>query len=250
MRRRGRAIFFGLLKVAVIGGAFASIAYPVNEYLKNSPRYLVQHIAVEGANLIPPQDVVDASGITSGDNLMSVDTAAVTDRVMRIQYIHTCAVRREYPDRIIIKISERHPNAMLLVDNNAWEIDDECVVLGGLNPLEAYEGPTITNLPDVTKANMEVGKRVDSAALLAALEVWKAFSTVPMSQTVELSEISAPSPDQISMILDGVGFEIIWGRSKFLTQARRLNTLWQKQGGRLPCRQSLSLQFDEDLVCR
>ena len=80
--------------------------------------------------------------------------------------------------------------------------------------------------------------------------MWKAFSTVPMSQTVKLSEISAPSPDQISMILDGVGYEIIWGRSDFLTQARRLDTLWQKQAGRLPCRQSLSLQFDADLVCR
>lgn len=249
-RRRGRAIFFGLLKVAVIGGAFASIAYPVNEYLKNSPRYLVQHIAVEGATLIPPTDVVNASGITSGDNLMSIDTAAVTDRVMKIPYVHTCDVRREYPDRVVIKISERHPGAMLLVDNKAWEIDDECVVLGELNPLEPYEGPTITNLPDVTKANMAIGKRLDSEALLAALEVWKAFSTVPMSQTVKLSEISAPSPDQISMILDGVGFEIIWGRSQFLTQARRLDTLWQKQAGRLPCRQSLSLQFDADLVCR
>ena len=228
--------------------AFASLAYPISQYVKNSPRYFVRTVSVEGTTLVTPQDVVNAAGITSGDNLLSVDTAAVVERVMKIPYVHDCKVRREYPDRVVITISERHPGAMILVDDRAYEIDEECVVLGPLNPLEPYEGPTITNLPGVDKP--KDGEHIDSPALLAAMNVWRAFSSVPVSQRVKLSEISAPSPDRISMILDGVPFEIVWGRSDFLKQAQRLDTLFEKMGGRLPCRQSLSLQFDEDLVCR
>lgn len=247
-RRRGRAIVFALIKIIVVGGTFASLAYGVAHYVIYSPRYLVTRVAVEGTNLIPAQDIVTAAGITSGDNLITLNTAEIAERVKKIPYVHTCEVQRSYPDRVIIKVSERHPGAMVLVNNHAFEIDDECVVLGPLNPLEPYAGPTVTSLPDITA--VEIGQRIDSPALLAALEVWKAFSTVPMSQQVKLSEIAASSPDHISMILDDIPFEIIWGRSDFLTQARRLDTLWQKEGGKLPCTQSLSLQFDADLVCR
>ncbi len=246
--RRGRAVTVALLKIVFVGGIFASLAYGVVHYVVNSPRYLVSRVSVVGANLVPAQDIVNASQITSGDNLMTLDTKAIVERVKMIPYIRVCNVQRAYPDRVVIEVSERHPGAMVLINNHAFEIDDECVVLGPLNALEPYEGPTITNLPDITAVT--VGQRIDSPSLMAALEVWKAFSTVPMGQQLKLSEISAPSPDHISMILDDVPFEIIWGRSDFLTQARRLDTLWQKQGGQLPCKVSLSLQFDADLVCR
>lgn len=246
--RRTRSFMFAFFKIVFVGGIFASLAYGVVHYVVNSPRYLVSRVSVVGANLVPAQDIVNASQITSGDNLMTLDTQAIVDRVKMIPYIRVCNVQRAYPDRVIIEVNERHPGAMVLINNHAFEIDDECVVLGPLNALEPYEGPTITSLPDITAVT--VGQRIDSPALMAALEVWKAFSTVPMSQQLKLSEIAAPSPDHISMILDDVPFEIIWGRSDFLTQARRLDTLWQKQGGQLPCKSSLSLQFDADLVCR
>lgn len=247
-QQRGRRFMVVVFKVLFVGGIFASLAYGVAHYVVNSPRYLVSRVSVVGANLVPAQDIVDASQITSGDNLMTLDTAAIVEQVKKIPYIRVCNVQRAYPDRVIIEVSERHPGAMVLINNHAFEIDDECVVLGPLNALEPYEGPTITNLPDITAVT--IGQRIESPALVSALEVWKAFSTVPMSQQLKLSEISAPSPDHISMILDDVPFEIIWGRSDFLTQARRLDTLWQRQGGQLPCKVSLSLQFDGDLVCR
>lgn len=247
-RRRGRAVVLTLMKILFVGWLFASAAYGIVHYIKSSPRYLVSRVSVVGTNLVPAQDVVNAAGITSGDNLMTLDTEAIQERVRKIPYIHTCNVQRSYPDRVVIEVSERHPGAMVMISNHAFEIDDECVVLGLLNPIEPYDGPTITNLPNVSAVT--IGQRIDSPALLAALEVWKAFTTVPMSQKLKLSELSAASPDHISMYLDGLPFEIIWGRSDFLTQARRLDTLWQRQGGILPCKQSLSLQFDTDLVCR
>lgn len=246
--KRGRVVLFFFLKLVFIGGIFASVAYGVVQYVKNSPRYFVSRVTVVGANLIPEQDIVNASGITSGENLLTIDTDAVAERVKMIPYVRVCNVRRSPPDRVIIEVNERHPGAMILVNNHAYEIDDECVVLGPLNPLEPYAGPTISNLPEITA--VVIGQRVDSPALVQALEVWKAFSTVPMSQQVKLSELSAQRPDHISMYLVGVPFEIIWGRSEYLTQARRLDTLWHSQNGQLPCKQSLSLQFDADLVCR
>jgi len=246
--RRGRVVLYTFLKLLIVGGLFASIAYGVVQYVIYSPRYLVSHVRVVGANLIPEQDIVNASGITSGDNLMTLDTDAISERVKKIPYVRVCKVQRAYPDRVIIEISERHPGAMVLVNNHAYEIDDECVVLGPLNPLEPYAGPTISNLPNITA--VVIGQRIDSPALLEALDVWRAFSTVPMSQQVKLSELSAQSPDHISMFLVGVPYEIIWGRAEVLTQARRLDTLWHSQNGQLPCKQSLSLQFDADLVCR
>lgn len=246
--RRTGAVLWLLTKVLVIGGAFASLAYGVAHYVTSSPRYLVKGVSVVGANLVPAQDILNASGITTGDNLMTLDTAEVARRVKQIPYIRVCEVSRSYPDRVIIEVNERHPGAMVLINNHAFEIDDECVVLGPLNPLEPYEGPTITNLPGITA--VMVGQKIESPALAAALEVWKAFTTVPLSREVSLSELSAPFPDHISMILDEAPFEIIWGRSDFLTQARRLDTLWHRLDGQLPCRTSLSLQFDADLVCR
>lgn len=246
--RRGRVVLVTFLKLVFVGGIFASIAYGVVQYVIYSPRYLVSRVTVVGANLIPEQDIVNASGVTSGDNLMLLDTEAVAERVKKIPYVRVCNVRRASPDRVIIEINERHPGAMILINNHAYEIDDECVVLGPLNPLEPYAGPTISNLPDLTA--VVIGQRIDSAALIQALEVWKAFSTVPLSQQVKLSELSAQSPDHISMFLVDVPFEIIWGRADYLMQARRLDTLWHNQNGQLPCKQSLSLQFDADLVCR
>jgi len=237
------------LRVAIGLLLIGGMAFAFSQYVNASPRFQVKFIRVDGTtDETRRQEVAAASGITSDMSLVGVETEFAAARVRALPYVRTCDIVREYPDIVIIRITERRPQAMVLVNNHAFEVDDDGMVLRELDPLHPYEGPLITNLPNT--AALIPGQFVGEPALKTAIEVWKAFQTVPLGQVAHLSELSAPSDTAISMFLEHVPFEIVWGRSDFITQAQRFDTLWRQQNGQLPCKESLDLRFDADLVCR
>lgn len=245
-RRRRFVVYFSavLLFFAVLGG----MAVAFTQYISESPRFLVKKIRVEGANVLREQTILAAAGITQDDNLLMSDIEAIRGRVEAIPYVRSCFAQRVYPDTVVIKVEEREAAAALLVNNHTFEIDDDGVVLRELDRQSSHVGPLITNVPGLSA--IEPGQHLTQPSLHGALALWEAFSLVPLSKELTVSEISAPEETLISVFFEELPFVTRWGRSDFLHQAQNLNILWQEKSGKLTCKEYLDLRFDDDLVCK
>lgn len=236
----------GILLFALVAGGMVR-AFSV--YVIESPRFQVKNIRVMGANFLKEEAVINAAGIHTGDNLLMSDSERIRSQVEKVPYVRRCEVQRVYPDMVIvIHVEERCPVATLLVNSRAFELDAEGMALRELELRDHPVGPLITNIPGVEV--VELGQKIDNPSLKAALQVWEAFQTDPLADELNMSEISAPSPNEIATYFDEVAFEVRWGRGDFKREARNFDILWHEKGGKMPCAEYLDLRFDDDVVCR
>ena len=234
----------GLLFFALFGG----FAYAITDYLIHSERFLVKTIRVEGAKVLSEEAIRAVAGVTRADNVFLCDAEAARVRVEAMPYVKRCAILRSYPDKVTIRVEERAAEATLLVNNHAFLLDAEAVVLREVDPLDPYVSPLITNVPDL--GFVEPGQCLTSAPLRQALDVWHAFASAPLSAELTLSEISAPAVGYISLYCDELPYEIRCGRGGLVRQFQYFEVLWQEKGGELPCVEYLDLRFDNSLVCK
>lgn len=245
-RRLRQSVFLVEAGLCVFGVAL--FVYAFYHFAVNSPRYRVQDIIVFGNAAVSTEEVVAATQITTADSLLFLDKAAVARRVAAIPYVASAEVQRELPSTLIVNLTERQAAATLLAGRRAFLIDHEGVVLKESDPDEPMLEPLITNVPDL--GVISAGIRLEEPAVQEALKLWEAYSQAPISSEVNLSEISAEGPMNLTMIWDEAPYEVRWGRSDYKKQAERLSILWEEKGGQLPCQEYLDLRFDQDLVCR
>jgi len=246
-RQRRLQFAWRMMKSAVILSILAGGAYAVTAYVAESPRFQVRNIRVEGAHTLRPEDIVTAAGVRNTDNLLFLDIAGIRNRVKALPYVKRCEVFRAYPDTALIRIEERSAKALLLAENHAFELDEDGIVLRELSAQLAAGFPSITNVPGI--AFPSEGQRLEAPALLAALKLWEALKNSPVMQELTISEISAESQDQLRVFFDELPFETIWGRSDFEAEVLRFSVLWREKKGQFPCKESLDMRYDADLVC-
>lgn len=248
VRRQRVRIFLAFMRAMFFVAVFGALAHGFVLYLIESPRLLVQEIEVNGNQLLGEDIIRAATGVDGATNLLLVKPNLVARYVAALPEVRTCRVRRDFPATLLVEIEERVPVVTLLVNNHAFTVDRDGVVLRALEQSSKFVGPLVTDVPNVSA--VEPGQRIHEPAFQEVLKLWEAFRAVPAGQTLVVSEITAPNPDEIRMFCEEVPFALVWGRSNYVEQTRRFDYLWRQEGGNLPCKFTLDLRFESDLVCR
>ena len=120
--------------------------------------FRVSNIEVTGADRYTTEEIVAASGIKDGDNLMFINRDAAAERIYtKLIYIGEVTVRRKLPNTVVIEISESGAVAVMETDSGLWLIDRNCRLLEacktqdaetyikveGLSAVKPLEGETI-----------------------------------------------------------------------------------------------------------
>jgi cell division protein FtsQ len=239
----GRAVE-AVLFLFVVG----SFVYFFVGYAQGSNQFAVRKIAIHGLSYLDEQTVLAQSGITADGNVFAVDEHSIAARVEALPFVERCEVRRVYPDTIALHVHERVPAASLHMGAHAYEIDRNGVVLREYAPTEMPIDPFVTYA--TTAMSVEIGQPLGVPAVDAALAVWDAFRVSPLYGRLEVSELVALRPDDVRMHCDSVPYEIRWGRGDYGELARRLEGLWAKFHGELPCLEYVDLRFEENVACK
>ncbi len=92
--------------------------------------FRVSNIEVSGADHYTESEIVEASGVKVGDNLMFVNREAVQNRLStELIYIGTVKVSRKLPNTVVIDVSESGTVASVNTDSGIWLIDKNCKLL-------------------------------------------------------------------------------------------------------------------------
>lgn len=70
-------------------------------------------IQITGASRVPQEEILTASGLSTGMSTLSIDLSSVAKGIEKHPWIETCTVKRILPDRVVISVTERKPVAVI-----------------------------------------------------------------------------------------------------------------------------------------
>ena len=85
-----------------------------------SPLAEVDRIEISGAGLVPTAAIEQAARIAPGAQLIDVDLAGVEQRVRALPGVATASVGRDWPNGIVITVTERLPVAAVAGPGSTW----------------------------------------------------------------------------------------------------------------------------------
>lgn len=124
--------------------------------------FRVSRVTVQGAALVPSDDIARASGVV-GQDLFDVDPAAVEARVIRLSGVRQAVVQKQWPRRVVVQVEERRPVAVWQVGGVGYLVDEDGVVL------DFSPDPNLITIVETDGArSLVAGDRLDGDAVMLA----------------------------------------------------------------------------------
>ena len=116
-----RAAFFALAAFGIVAG----VAWA----LFGSRLLVVQSVTVTGTHLVTPAQVLAAADVPAGTPLIGVNTAQVAQRVESIRQVASAAVSKDWPDHLVITVTERVPVVAVRMNDGGYDLVDPAGVI-------------------------------------------------------------------------------------------------------------------------
>jgi cell division protein FtsQ len=175
----------------------------------------VHSVVVTGTRLVPESEVVAVADIHSGTPLVRVNTTQIAERVLTIKQVLSVRVSTSWPDRVVIAVRERTSALAVALPGGGFDLIDG----HGVVVQSAATQPPGLPLYTTTAAVSSLPGAPDVAAAAAVL------GELPGSLRSSVTSVTVPSPDQVTLQLNG-GVTIVWGGTQdAVAKAKELTIL-------------------------
>lgn len=145
-RLRNRKILKGLIAGCAVVDGLLLLTF-VGLLLVYLPYFNLRDVEVVGNNRLSRAEVIEASAVESGMNLLTVDLGAIAARLRRHPWVRSASVYRRFPGQIILEIEERTPRAILAA-KKLYYVDDQAEFFTRLLPGDPVHLPLFTGVTD------------------------------------------------------------------------------------------------------
>ncbi len=214
-RKGGRGLWKGLFtKRFLVFGALlffvgAGIALSVWLYRASAKIFPVKEIVLYGNMHLSEGEVRTIACVKKGESLFSLSKRGIAEKLLKSPWIRDVAIRKDFPDRISVKIYEASPFAILEMKGKTFLIDE----MGRM--LEEMRG-AVPFLPVITADPYENHDNFLEALNLARIVKEKKIATE--KNRVEI--LAGKGPESISMVVDNLVIKI--GNGDYEQKLRRL----------------------------
>jgi len=144
LRRKLQFIGGAVMGVIVVGGggfswysgAFASTLASVEKNIFEATAragFAVRSLHIEGRARTPMADITQALGVAKNDPILHLSLDDMRERLKAVHSIREAAVERALPDALYVRIIEREPVALWQNQGTLSLVDDQGVVMQGLD---------------------------------------------------------------------------------------------------------------------
>ncbi|HEY0934433.1 MAG TPA: FtsQ-type POTRA domain-containing protein, partial [Trebonia sp.] len=203
---RWRAAFFVLAVLAVVTG--------VGWALLGNRLLVVRSVSVTGTRLVTQAQVLAAADVPLGTPLLSVDAGSVTRRVEAISQVASATVSRNWPDHLVITVTERVPVMAVRMAGGGYDLADPA----GVVVRYAKAKPAALPLLVISVAGRELRGNLaatTAAAVLAELQPSLARQVAKVSAAPV-----AAGTEQVTLSLRD-GKTVVWGSPGNAAQKNR-----------------------------
>jgi cell division septal protein FtsQ len=229
-------LFLEFLLIIIVLSAIAGVFY-----FFSSQYFAIQLISCEKNNFSCDQETEFFDDI-KGQNIFTVDTAKLKNKIKdRLMYVKNLEVKKQYPNKITIKINERQPQAALSQNNSLWYYVDE----SGFVFSQSYEAQ---DLPKINyknyNLNLFLGQQISNDTVLKTIEI----ASLLKNNFVPFKEIKLNSQSEIIVELDSELQAFMSSNREVQIQVESLQFILRlsKIEGRLPA--SIDLRYAKPVV--
>lgn len=130
--------------------------------------FKVSAVEVQGNTLYSAKQIIEASGIQTGDNLLTVNKAEIAGNIMaQLPYVEKVSVGRSMPDTIVLSVQESTVTFAVTTDTNTvWLINSQGKALERYNPDAQTEEITAEpeQAPETPEAPEEAPEETEQTA--------------------------------------------------------------------------------------
>jgi cell division septal protein FtsQ len=170
----------------------------VKEAFLNDERFQLKQITVHTEGLLTRDEIIAASGLQEGMNMLMISLRSVHDKVESLPQVKSAKVSRTYPGLVTLEVEQRQAVAWLECPQKL--LPAKARGLGCLLDAEGHVLPNFSQndtreqLPIITVEDPErlvPGQTVQSTQVLAALRLLRAHQESPINHSLELLRIDA-----------------------------------------------------------
>ncbi len=209
-------------------GLFSAGRIVVREAFTNNTRFQLQHVSVMTEGELSPSELIAASGLQTGVNMLDIGLVQVRERLEALPQVRHAKVTRGYPGLVFLEVEQRRPVAWLECPDQRLEakvagygclLDDSGVVLPSDDVTEARR-----KLPVIRVAKMKrliPGHVIEAPEVIHALQLLRAHEGSALAHSVKIRRIDASRGYALAAQYDAL-FTVIFPADEFEPQMRRL----------------------------
>ena len=202
------------------------------------PLLAVGTVRVDGAGMLPADQVREAAGIAEGTPLLRVDVDAAAARVAELPQVADAEVTRGWPRSVVITITERVPVAVVGEAGRRSLVDADGVLFD-----------SVTGEPPPGVVPLDVAETsADDPAFRAGLD---ALVALPRAVREQVASAAAASAEDVSLVLDD-GTVVRWGGADESEKKADVLTalMVQIEDGRLEPAETVDVSAPDAVVLR
>lgn len=186
---------------------------------------VVREVVVSGNFHTPKEDIVHQLGVERGMLLFEADLPAMRAAVEELPYVETAQVSRQWPDKLLVSVTERVPVAMINLEK-LYYVDRHGQVFKVVEPGDAVDFPVFTGLSaDFLRRNPERGRELLDLGL-QLLFLWQDDEACSRE---EVAEINLDDVMGLTVYTRRHVWQVVLGQGKMERKLRH----WQKVVGYL-----------------
>ncbi len=139
--------------------------------LERSSLFAIERIEQQGCKRLTLEVLCAYSGIGQGQNLLALESEAVSRRLESHSWIRRASVVKRFPRQLLLKLQEREPEAMIKIRKAMYYLDDEGVVFHRLSAGDRLDLPVITGLENYKGTLGRLGETREMRKVLSLLRV-------------------------------------------------------------------------------
>ena len=181
VRRSPRRLIKGILFLIVTCGLVALLVY--------SPIFTLQKLNVKGAVYLSEDEIAYIARVQKGQPLFNLETAEVTENLLKDLRIESATVKRNLPYSLDINIVERVPVATVASEYGYVDLDRQGKVIAAYRNLRHVPIPLITG---VTVHDLYIGDDVRDANIRKVLSLLQELGRRGFHRAVDTTLYAAP----------------------------------------------------------
>lgn len=226
-------IFMGALSFIVTG-----VMLSIELYQASAKAFPVRDVIFYGNKHLSDLELRSMAGINNEEGILTLSTVNISKNLQRSPWIKGISIRKELPDKMMIRIYETTPFAILEINGRAFLVDDNGEML------EEIKGDSVPFLPVITADPFKNKDNFAEAINLAKVIKDKKIAT----ERSRVEIIADKGSENLSMIVDSMVIKV--GQGDYERKLQRLFELEQEIKKRAITIDYIDLRFVNRVVVK
>lgn len=231
---------------AALAGSLGWIGVRAARAMPPWPYFRVAEVLVEGNLQMGRQDVLSALDLPPGASLLTLDLPRLGGRLAGNPWVKEATLERRLPDRLVVRLVERAPVAVLLA-GGAYLVSGDGMILA---EVEAEAGPGLPVLRAPAGRRYAPGERVAPDELDEALGAWRQVQLAPAFGGRWPVEVALLPDGSYQVRVEPSDLVVRLRPSGLDAQLQHLGAVLALRGGVLDEVAEVDLRFPEKVILR